>query len=634
MIWERLDGKVFELEPEVKKSDRGLPPLVQLALDRKAVLLTNAKFADVAIGCYRAPSQQQAMRSWLRQWVWPFTFAHDRFRPRDDFVLPHATLAANAGAPIHAVLEQEMEASVSGLFTAIEVQVVHAVELPAVATQRIESLCHLVQRIHERCCPSLAHLTARPPSGSSRHVPPGRDRRAAFHERKQAWDILSKWVFHSVATAASSGFLPPDPVIPSGADGATLHWLSLQLFATYRHMAVHTATDGEHWARIAEELLREASQAALSLSEYRQSLIGQWQTRLAAGVALNDPVLWMSCRDHPTDPQSVQIVWRPGGAGGSAASGGEAEQHTIELWRSHYEDLRRVYLAGSHAPSLLLCRLFAMTTRYDALSEDKSANQAAIPSRAMATLRHALGVQCECYASPLNRCSDVGIFCSAWFDTDQFFGAVGPFQSFHPTSGSFEANPPFDKASVIACFQHISKLFRGADAAMSFVVVIPAMDHTADLAKAVATCSDHLVRPPVEAPRGRHAYLMGLQHRRTAGGELHWVPDKPSHIYFLQNQMGSLQWPVTDGLVQQLLSDFDVMAAREPMPAGSSALDPRWAAVPHHGELLATAATPAAAQGQLRDLGERLSEGSSADRSGSSLDLEELLNLGLQDVSS
>ena len=73
-----------------------------------------------------------------------------------------------------------------------------------------------------------------------------------------------------------------------------------------------------------------------------------------------------------------------------------------------------------------------------------------------------LGVDFECYASPLNRYKHFGcgMYCSAWFDSDRYFGAVGPFQSFRPRSGSFESNPPFDKASVCACFLHIAALFR------------------------------------------------------------------------------------------------------------------------------------------------------------------------------
>ena len=34
-------------------------------------------------------------------------------------------------------------------------------------------------------------------------------------------------------------------------------------------------------------------------------------------------------------------------------------------------------------------------------------------------------------------------FCSAFKDTDSPFGSVGTFLDFKPTTGNFEANPPF-----------------------------------------------------------------------------------------------------------------------------------------------------------------------------------------------
>lgn len=39
--------------------------------------------------------------------------------------------------------------------------------------------------------------------------------------------------------------------------------------------------------------------------------------------------------------------------------------------------------------------------------------------------------------------SACGRYCSAFWDTDRWFGSCGSFLDFHPTSGSFEVNPPF-----------------------------------------------------------------------------------------------------------------------------------------------------------------------------------------------
>lgn len=251
----------------------------------------------------------------------------------------------------------------------------------------------------------------------------------------------------------------------------------------------------------------------------------------------------------------MQVVYTP--------QGSEHVEHAVELWKSHFDDLKEMYAtSGEHPADQVLTRIFAMVTRYDSISEDKSANQAALPRPMMRTLQDRLGVDFECYASPLNRYKHFSMFCSAWFDTDRYFGSVGAFQSFRPQSGSFEANPPFDNASVCACFQHISQLLGAADGPMSYVVVIPTMDHSPSLGAAYATCAPYAVRTAA-VPSGQHAYLMGLQHRRTGvgGGEEYWWPEKGSQIYFLQNELGSARWPVTEAVIAELLAAFDPRSA-------------------------------------------------------------------------
>ena len=47
----------------------------------------------------------------------------------------------------------------------------------------------------------------------------------------------------------------------------------------------------------------------------------------------------------------------------------------------------------------------------------------------------------------------------------------------------------------------------------------------------------------VDAEAGKHAYLMGLQHRRQIAE--YWVPEKASRIYVLQNDAGARTWPAT-----------------------------------------------------------------------------------------
>ena len=89
------------------------------------------------------------------------------------------------------------------------------------------TLCHVVQRIHAVGSPSSASggLSARPPPSSVRNGAASAARADAEHrlpylERKQAWDIISKWIFYVVVAntdpdASALSACPLEPVIPS-----------------------------------------------------------------------------------------------------------------------------------------------------------------------------------------------------------------------------------------------------------------------------------------------------------------------------------------------------------------------------------------------------------------------------------
>jgi len=90
--------------------------------------------------------------------------------------------------------------------------------------------------------------------------------------------------------------------------------------------------------------------------------------------------------------------------------------------------------------------LASLLVRYKALGG--SGYQAACSGVVFDVMKADFGVAMECFASPLN--CRWGRFCSAFPDVDAAFGSVGSFFRFTPTSGSFEANPPFEPALIIA----------------------------------------------------------------------------------------------------------------------------------------------------------------------------------------
>lgn len=115
-------------------------------------------------------------------------------------------------------------------------------------------------------------------------------------------------------------------------------------------------------------------------------------------------------------------------------------------------------------------RLFCMLARYEALSGH--GYQAALSEHGFRVLRRLMGVTFECFASPLN--CHFGRHCSAFPDTDAPFGSVGSFFDFWPSTGSFEANPPFVPEVMSAMVEHMEELLAKASGPLSFTVIIPA----------------------------------------------------------------------------------------------------------------------------------------------------------------
>lgn len=92
--------------------------------------------------------------------------------------------------------------------------------------------------------------------------------------------------------------------------------------------------------------------------------------------------------------------------------------------------------------------------------------QAAVHPEVLDELRNRFSIQQECFASPLN--CRWPQFCSMFPDTDAPFGSCGDFFQFHPRSGAFEANPPFDKSFVSTMTAHMHKLLSQTDVRLQF----------------------------------------------------------------------------------------------------------------------------------------------------------------------
>jgi hypothetical protein len=213
--------------------------------------------------------------------------------------------------------------------------------------------------------------------------------------------------------------------------------------------------------------------------------------------------------------------------------------------------------------------VWCLLTRYDTLRPH--GYQAALNQHGFQVLERRLGVSCECFASPLNCHFGAGGYCSAFPDTDKVFGSRGSFFESYPTSGSFEANPPFVPEVMLAMVKHMELLLtlsvaketdnksgQTDDNAMSFVVIIPAWESKPkanhwsswDKGSSQPTYPAHKFLEASKWKRrsflvdaGAHGFRNGAQHQCEDCDQY-----KPSFydtaIIILQNAAGARKWRV------------------------------------------------------------------------------------------
>jgi hypothetical protein len=225
----------------------------------------------------------------------------------------------------------------------------------------------------------------------------------------------------------------------------------------------------------------------------------------------------------------------------------------VVVQTEHYNKLRALFrrTCGDNNDIVYGC-LFAMLLRYEmcmspSLPRKGSGLHAALPGTLFSALNEHFGVTTECFASPLN--SFYGSYCSAYHDTDVFFGSFGSFFNYRPTSGSFEVNPPFVEEVILKCAERIDTLLSEAlTAPLSFIVFIPNWEDSAGLQRMIAS---PFMRHNMVLREFEHSYVSGLQHQEQAS----YVQYKAVHatrVIFLQNELGFKKWPPSSDSLRRI----------------------------------------------------------------------------------
>ncbi|ETV78266.1 hypothetical protein H257_08434 [Aphanomyces astaci] len=228
---------------------------------------------------------------------------------------------------------------------------------------------------------------------------------------------------------------------------------------------------------------------------------------------------------------------------------------SLRLNRTHLDKLQTLFdrhhaeAATQSFPDFLFCLLL----RYESL--DGGGFQAALNEECFDVLLRHFDCNMECFASPFN--SRYGRFCSAFLDTDRVFGSFGSFFDFHPTSGCFEANPPFVPALIAKMASHMTLCLQNATKALSFIVIIPAWEHTEgwQLLKNSPFNKEYLL-----LSQKHHGYCEGKQQMRPTR---YRIASFDTSVFFWQNAMAASKWPVTDAALDDLRLAFKSKQSEE-----------------------------------------------------------------------
>ncbi|ESN95484.1 hypothetical protein HELRODRAFT_102536 [Helobdella robusta] len=243
------------------------------------------------------------------------------------------------------------------------------------------------------------------------------------------------------------------------------------------------------------------------------------------------------------------------------AAAGVANNDVMKINSMHFRKLEQLYMLNCRDDPKMehfLHRTWCLLKRYNTFFGTKENEgfglQGALPVSVFQCLNRSFGVTFECFASPLN--CYFKQFCSAFPDTDGYFGSRGSILDFYPISGSFEANPPFNEELMEAMVDHFESLLSETPLPLSFIIFLPDWKDPPTEAL-IKLESSRYKRQQMTIPAMEHEYRHGFQHIcqrkdlnvRSLHGTL---------VIFLQNDAGANKWSVNNDNMRELLYAYQL----------------------------------------------------------------------------
>lgn len=228
---------------------------------------------------------------------------------------------------------------------------------------------------------------------------------------------------------------------------------------------------------------------------------------------------------------------------------------TQKINTTHFHKLEQLYQLNCRDDPRMehfLSRVWCLLKRYQTffgIGQEGCGQQGALPVPVFECLNRVFGVTFECFASPLN--CYFKQYCSAFPDTDGFFGSRGLLLDFHPLNGSFEANPPFSEELMDAMVDHFESLLSESNDPLSFIVFIPDWKDP-PVEALIRLETSRFKRKQLTVPALEHEYRVGFQHT-CPKNELYIKSVHGTMAVFLQNDSGFAKWEPTPERIKELV---------------------------------------------------------------------------------
>lgn len=169
-------------------------------------------------------------------------------------------------------------------------------------------------------------------------------------------------------------------------------------------------------------------------------------------------------------------------------------------------------------------RIFRLIVRYENIEFERN-NQGASPKKIFEILEKN-GCKMELFAAP--QYSYFKKYCSAYYDTDKYFGSKGSFMKFYPKNGIYQGAPLNSNYFLNTILKHIIEILKNANK-ICFILFLP-------------DWNDLEYLNVIDKMKGCYKYVISkdtqIYESKNINGksEITIVPN-PSRIYFIQKNM-------------------------------------------------------------------------------------------------